>query len=174
MDYTTHIQMPPKLETDRLVLRIFQGDDWRDLHEYCASEEATRYTYGKPSNEGETWRIMAAMSGHWMIHGYGPYALEYKENHKVIGACGLWYPADWPEPEIMWALSPHYWGQGFAFEAASEVKAKAGELLPELRPISLIDKDNQASIKLARALGARFEKEIPFRSGIAHIYRHTK
>ncbi|MGE5559585.1 MAG: GNAT family N-acetyltransferase [Chloroflexota bacterium] len=32
-----------KLETDRLVLRRFRPDDWRDLHEYLSDELVVRY-----------------------------------------------------------------------------------------------------------------------------------
>jgi hypothetical protein len=50
--------------------------------------------------EGETWRAMAGLIGHWQLRRYGLYALENKTDHKVLGFAGLDYPNDWPEREI--------------------------------------------------------------------------
>ncbi|MCV6620910.1 MAG: GNAT family N-acetyltransferase [Cellvibrionaceae bacterium] len=165
-------KVPEQLETERLILRQFQDEDWKDLHEYYSSEEATRYTVGRAFSEGESWRIMSAMLGHWVLRGYGPYALEEKSSSKVIGTAGFWYPNDWPSPEIKWALAPAYWGKGYASEAARALQKIGKEYLPEISLISLIAKENQASIKLALAVGACFDREIDFRGGKWDIYRH--
>ena len=166
--------IPEKIETERLILRNFKEDDWLDLHKLYADSECTRYTIQRTLTEGESWRTMAAMIGHWHIRGYGPYAVEYKATGKVMGPVGLWYPKDWPGPEIKWALAREYWGHGYASEAARAVKKIAAECMPETSLISLIFSDNEASIKLAIAIGARFEKEIEFRGQIAHIFRHSQ
>ena len=165
-------KVPEQFETERLILRQFQDEDWKDLHEYYSSEEATRYTVGRAFSEGESWRIMSAMLGHWVLRGYGPYAMEDKCSGKVIGTAGFWYPNDWPSPEIKWALAPTYWGKGYASEAARALQKIGKEYLPEISLISLIAKENQASIKLALAVGACFDREIDFRGGKWDIYRH--
>ncbi len=168
MDYL----IPGKSETERLILRCFREDDWKDLHTLYSDPQCTRYTIQRTLTEGESWRTMATMIGHWQIRGYGPYALEEKSTGKVLGPVGLWYPNDWPGPEIKWALTRDYWGHGYASEAARAVKKIAAEYLPELSLISLIFADNAPSIRLAMALGAKFEEEIIFRGQVAHIYRH--
>jgi len=48
----------------------------------------------------------------------------------------------------------------------------AHECLPELRLISLIDCRNEASIRLALAVGATLEREIEFAGSPFHLYRH--
>ena len=115
---------------------------------------------------------MAGMAGHWQLRGYGPYALEEKATATVLGTVGPWYPLEWPEPEIKWALARRHQGRGFASEAVRAVQRMACECLPDLRLISLIDRDNAASIRLARAVGATFEREIPFAGGLFQIFRH--
>ncbi len=165
-------KVPEEIETERLLLRQFKEEDWTDLHHYYSSEDATRYTTGRAFSEGETWRTLSGMIGHWQLRGYGPYALEEKSSGTVIGVAGFWYPNDWPSPEIKWALAPAYWGKGFASEAARAVQKVGLEYLPDLSLISFICKDNEASIRLAIAVGATFEKEMPFRGGIWHVYRH--
>ena len=164
--------IPEKLETERLVLRMFKNEDWRDLHKYCSDEESTKYTYGHALTEGETWRTMAGLIGHWHLRGSGPSAVEQKSTGTVVGPVGLWYPNDWPGPEIMWALSRKYWGKGYASEAVRTVKKMAAQNVPDISLISLIHAENEPSRKLAVATGAVFENEITFRDGIWHIYRH--
>ena len=166
--------IPVKIETDRLILRMFKDDDWHALHEHYSDAECTKYTYRKVLTEGETWRTMSSLAGQWVLKGYGPYVLEEKKSGLVLGVIGLWFPNDWPEPEIMWLLIRKYWGKGFAIEAALAVQKMASKYLPEVSLISLIDSNNEASIRLAKTVGATFEKELQLRGGLWHIYRHPK
>lgn len=165
--------VPVEIETKRLLLRPFQEIDCKSLHNYYSSEAATKYTVGRALSEGETWRTVSAMIGHWYLRGYGPYAIEEKETGDVLGIAGFWYPYDWPGPEIKWALAPEYWGKGFASEAARAVQLTASHHIPQISLISLIHADNVSSIQLALAVGAKFEKEILFRGANCHIYRHS-
>lgn len=174
MSLAMNFLIPTSIDTPRLHLRQFRDADWRDLHAYYSDIECTRYTFQRALSEGETWRAMASMAGHWLLRGYGPYALEEKTSGKVLGTAGLWFPEEWPEPEIKWALSRQHWGQGYAGEAARAVQAMAAAHLPQLSLISLIHADNAASIKLAQAVGANLEKGIPFRGATYQVFRHPR
>ena len=165
-------QVPEQLDTRRLLLRQFQDSDWRDLHAYYADPTAMRYTLGRTLTEGETWRTMCGMLGHWQLRGYGPYAAVEKKSNTVVGPIGFWYPQEWPSPEIKWGLAPAYRGQGLASEAARAVQAAGLQFLPDIRLISLIHPDNQASIRLALAVGASREGTVTFRGEAWSIYRH--
>lgn len=164
--------IPLALGTPRLWLRYPREDDWRALHVYFGDADSTRYTTRRAFTEAETWRTLAGVAGHWALRGYGPYIIERRDDGAVLGVCGLWYPNDWPEPEVKWALVPEARGQGVAAEAARAVLAMARVHL-DWTPISLIDHENAASLALARALGARFESAIEFRGSTAHLYRHA-
>jgi len=166
--------VPQRIETQRLVLRQFRDEDWRDLHRLYADEEVTRYTLGRVLTEGETWRTMATLVGHWLIRGYGPYAAEDKASGRVIGPVGFWYPNDWPAPEIKYALAREFWGRGLAGEAVRAIQRAGAEHLPDVALISFIHADNAASIRLALAVQARFEAEVDFRAGRWRIYRHPR
>jgi len=166
--------VPNKVETKRLILRQFTESDWEDLHHYYSSDAATKFTVGRPFTEGETWRTMCSMIGHWQVRGYGPYAIEERQSGRVLGTAGFWFPNDWPSPEIKWALAPDYWGKGFASEAARAVQKIGQDFLPHISLISFINADNHASIQLAKAIGACFEEEVPFRGAQWHIYRHPR
>ena len=113
------------------------------------------------------------MIGHWQLRGYGPYAIEIKESGKVAGPVGMWFPQEWPEPEIKWGLARAYWGNGFAREAALAVREMAAEYFPDLKLISIIDPENEGSIKVALSIGATLERTTRLRDmdGL-HLYRH--
>jgi len=164
--------VPEEIETERLNLRQFRDDDWQDLHHYYSDENATKYTVGRRFTEGDTWRALCSMLGHWTLRKYGPYAIEEKSSSRVIGIVGFWYPNDWPSPEIKWALAPKYWGKGFAKEAAKAVQRVGRQYMPDISLISLIHSENHASKKLAVALGSAFDREIEFRNATFEIYRH--
>ena len=164
--------VPDQLESDRLILRQFVESDWRDLHKYYSDEVATKFTFGRALSEGDTWRMMCSMIGHWQVRGYGPYAVEEKSSGLVIGTVGFWYPNDWPEPEIKWGLVRAFWGKGFAKEAAAVVHAAGREYLPDHALISLIHQDNMPSIGVALAIGASLESTIDYEVEPHGIYRH--
>jgi RimJ/RimL family protein N-acetyltransferase len=164
--------VPQQLESKRLLLRQFADRDWQDLHQYFSDPEATLFTHGRALTEGETWRVMCSMIGHWQLRGYGPYAVEEKASGSVLGTVGFWYPNDWPEPEIKWGLAQRHWGQGFATEAARLVHAAGREHLPDYALISLIHDDNKASIGVALAIGARRERSIDYEGEPHGVYRH--
>ena len=162
--------VPRSIGTERLTLRPFGPDDWRAMHEHYSDIECTRFTFGRALTEGESWRAVASMVGHWQLRGYGPYAVVENASSTVLGTVGLWYPIDWPEPEIKWALRKA-WGKGYAREAAQAVPGVAVQELGT-PPISPIGVDNVASIHVALADGARLERRISFRGNPFGIYRH--
>ena len=164
--------VPQQLESKRLLLRQFTDGDWQDIHRYFSDPEAMFFTHGRALSEGETWRVMCSMIGHWQVRGYGPYAVEEKSSGSVLGTVGFWYPNDWPDPEIKWGLARQSWGQGLATEAATLVHAAGCAHLPDIALISLIHDDNKASIGVARAIGAQRERSIDYEGEPHGVYRH--
>jgi len=164
--------VPESTESERLILRQFVESDLQDLHEYYSDRKAIQYTQNRDMSPADTWRSLACMVGHWQIKGYGPYAIALKSTQKVIGISGFWYPIEWPEPEIKWALNREFWGQGFAKEATLSTLSIAKQYLPDQQLISLIHSDNLRSINVAKSVSAKFEKNIEFRNGQWCVYRH--
>lgn len=164
--------IPESIESPRLLLRTAEEKDWPGLHDYYGDVECTTFTTQQPLSEEETRRMIGSIARHWQRKSYGPYVLEEKASGTVLGLVGLWYPKEWPEPEIKWALARKHWGKGFAAEAARAVHAMAARHLPELHLISLIHFKNRHSIQLALALGATLESEMEFRGATHQVYRH--
>lgn len=171
---TPAILIPEKHLTSRLRLSRPVAADWHGLHAYYSDSECARYTFGAALPETETQRIVGALERHWLRHGYGPYVLREQATDAVVGLVGLWFPREWPETEIKWAIVRAYWGKGYASEAARAVQAMLPARLPAMRPISLIHAENERSVALALALGATLEKQLEFRNAPFHQYRHRK
>jgi RimJ/RimL family protein N-acetyltransferase len=167
------IEIPDNLETLRLKLRMFDESDWQPLCDLFQDEESVRYTIKTPLENWQTWRMLACYVGHWRIRGYGPYAVIERNGGELVGVVGLWFPGEWPEPELKWALRKRFWGRGYATEAATEVRDMVKRDLKWKRLISLIFHGNTRSMAVAQRLEARLEKTIPFREGFADIFVHN-
>lgn len=176
----------PTILTDRLRLRAFVEDDLDAWAAICADPEVARFTSGEPLDREAAWNGMALLNGHWLLRGYGLWALEERETGTgdaaargsgedrgtgtLVGRAGLWYPPGWPGIEIGWALGSQYWGRGLATEAARATLDWAWRELELDHLISVIAPDNVRSIRVAEAIGERFEREGEVRGRRARIY----
>ena len=132
----------PEFESPRLRLRAFKNQDFELMAKFFASEVSR--PYGGPCSREEAWRKFAVYSGHWVLRGYGP-----------------------------WALIPGQQGKGFATEAARRALQAAYEDFGWKTAVSVIAADNAASHAVAQRLGAKVEGRIAFRGGQADVYRHV-
>lgn len=135
-------------------------------------EDCVRYTIERPLAPWQTWRALASYVGHWQLRGYGPYAVVEKATGSMLGPVGLWFPSEWPEPEIKWSLTKRFWGRGFATEAAMAVRNMAAAVLRRARLISVIRPGNIRSASVALRLGGILEGTIPFRGDVAVVYAY--
>jgi len=159
------------LETSRLILRPFQESDFASYAEMCADREVMQYVGdGGTLSREEAWRQMAMLSGHWVLRGFGMWAVAERTMGEFVGRVGLHFPEGWPGREIGWALAKSHWGKGYAFEAAAAALAFAFDTLEWPRAISLIDRRNLRSIRLAERLGERYESDIDVRGHRVALY----
>jgi RimJ/RimL family protein N-acetyltransferase len=161
----------PTFESDRLILRPFTQADFEPMATFFADPVSA--SYGGPCPRDEAWRKFAVYSGHWLLRGFGPWALEEKNTGTYVGVAGLWYPEGWAEPEITWALMPQHHGKGYATEAAKRSLQAAYTHFGWRTAVSVIATDNHASLAVAKRMGAQLERTIPFRQQQAHVYRHA-
>lgn len=161
----------PVLETERLTLRGWRREDHAPFTAFCADETTGRFL-GGTCGPDEAWRRIAGQVGHWVLRGYGAWALEEKASGRWVGYSGLWNPHGWPEPEVMWGLAPGDRGRGYATEAARRARDYAYWQLGWTTLISCIAPDNLASQRVAQRLGAALERSIDIRGRTAGIHRH--
>ncbi|GAA1596239.1 GNAT family N-acetyltransferase [Actinomadura kijaniata] len=142
------------LETERLVLRPFTGDDFADYAAMLADPEVGRFLGGTLSAE-DAWRNLAMVIGHRVIRGYSMWALVEKDGGRFVGRAGPWRPHGWPGLEVGWALARSAWGRGYATEAARAAVDYCFDVLGAEEVVSLIRPDNVASLRVAERIGHR-------------------
>lgn len=111
------------LETDRLILREWKLSDKYDLYEYAKNDLVGPNAGWKPHEDlNKSIEII-----NMFIKNKDVYAIELKEEGKVIGGIGIHKRS--PDPklislnqrEIGFVLNPNYWGNEYIPEAVSEV-----------------------------------------------------
>lgn len=163
----------PRLTTPRLRLRAFVQADLDAYAAMSADAEVMRYIgEGHPVARDMAWRQMAAFLGHWMLRGYGMWALERRDDGRLIGRVGYLHPEGWPGLEIGWLLERSAWGQGYAREAAAAALAWGRHELGLRQLISLIRAGNLPSERLALHLGAQLAGEVQMMGAPANLFRY--
>ncbi|MFD1911591.1 GNAT family N-acetyltransferase [Halodurantibacterium flavum] len=147
------------LTTERLVLRQPAAADLEPFIAYLGSDRMT--WLGGPMDRAEAWKMVAAVMGHWTIHGFGLFMLETREG-RLLGTVGPQFPEGWPEPELAWHIfSASDEGKGYAAEAALAARRHAFDALGWPTAVSYIHQDNARSAALARRLGAIADPKAP-------------
>ncbi|MBL8698561.1 MAG: GNAT family N-acetyltransferase [Alphaproteobacteria bacterium] len=153
----------PVLETARLRLRRFEGDDYAAVCEMHADPETMRFHGdGGPRDPALSWAQMAMWTGAHALKQGGWFAVLRREDGTFVGRVGVNMQPAWPEPELAYTFARPHWGQGYAPEAAAAVRDWAWRTQAPATLVSLIKPDNKASIRVAEKLGARNTGTIEF------------
>jgi RimJ/RimL family protein N-acetyltransferase len=149
----------PLLETERLMLRPHEADDFPDCVAMWRDPQVIRYTIGSESPPPRTWQRLLAYRGHWLLLGFGYWAVQSKATGRYIGELGFadfrrdFTPSIAGVPEIGWALATHAHGRGYATEALRRVVEWGDAHLSVERTVCIVHRDNAPSLRLAEKLG---------------------
>ena len=161
----------PTLETERFRLRAPIAADLPEYAAFCASPRSVHV--GGPYNDWQAHERLAAIVGHWQLHGFGRWLVADKVTDEPLGIVGLMHPPDWPEPEIAWSVFDSAEGRGVAHEAAICARAYAYDTLGWTRVISCTSPENTRSIALALRMGAVHESDFDHPEiGTLNVWRH--
>ena len=153
------IREAPRIETERLVLRHWRKDDFRPYHAIMQHPEVHRHFGPTPIGAEECWRRLAASAGASQFNGFVTWAVERKDDGKLVGNVGLltaWRdmePQFGEEPEMGWIMAAETHGQGLASEAGFAALAWAEANLDPTPMWAIIAPANLPSIALAQRLG---------------------
>jgi RimJ/RimL family protein N-acetyltransferase len=150
-----------RIETERLLLRIFRPDDLDDLARLFSDPEVLRYVGdGKPASREEAGRALQSIIKHWQTHGFGRWAVFDKRTKKFAGFGGL--RSLFGTPEVVYHLAKANWGKGFATELARAALRFGFEVRGFDRIVAIAKPENVASIRVMDKLGMRFEKNASY------------
>ena len=160
-------------DTPRLYLRHWSEKYFDRYAEIYSDRELARYIGGQ-LDRSSAWRRMAAEAGHWVIRGFGTWAVVEKSTGSFVGSIGLWQPEGWPELEMGYWLVPEARGTGYASEAGAASLQFAFEELCAETVVSYIDPANGPSIRVAERLGGQYDKTIELLDlGPHRVYRYS-
>ena len=161
----------PTIETENLRLR---APAWSDFDAFAAFRMSPRTEYlGGPCTRTQAFDKLGEIIGHWHLRGYGRWIVADKATNAPLGVAGLFFPDDWPEPEIAWSVFEGAEGRGVAHEAALASRDYAYTTLGWKTAVSCVEHGNTRSIALAKRLGATREDDFTTVDGLAlQVYRH--
>lgn len=164
-----------QLETNRMILRKMKLSDVGKLSRIFTDPIAMQF-YPSTKNEEETVAWIKWNQGNYEKYGIGFWIAENKQDGEFIGQCGL-VPQEinlQQEIEIGYLIVRKYWGQGLATECAIACREYGFHKLGHDRLISLIDKRNVASRRVAENVGMTWKKEISKWNKTIQLYSITK
>lgn len=145
------------LKTERLIIRRFLPEDWKDLYEYLSKEEVVKFEPYEVFSE-EASKAEAIQRSKQDIF----WAVCLKENNKLIG--NIYFNQQEPNEINTWELgyvfNSAYWGKGYASESCSRILKYGFEQLNVYRVVAMCNPENTASWKLMERLNMRREGQL--------------
>ena len=112
---------------------------------------------------------------HWERHGFGMWLLRDRWTGAVVGRGGLQHTfvAGCDEIEVVWAIAPTRWGEGFATELARAAVGVAFDDLGLGEVVAFTLPTNVASRRVMEKSAFVYEREI-VHAGLPHVlYRQA-
>jgi [ribosomal protein S5]-alanine N-acetyltransferase len=143
-----HLDIPEKIETDRLLLQRLKYEDAEEIfYSYASKPEATRYLAWRTHRTVDDSRafLRYAMES-WNQGTDYSFSIRLKETNKFIGAFGLIH--DDGKIQFGYVLSPSHWGNGYATEACGKMM-KLLHAMPSLYRVgTFVDIENVSSVQV--------------------------
>jgi RimJ/RimL family protein N-acetyltransferase len=141
------------IETQRLLIRPFEANDWRAVYSYMADPAVTAYLPEGLLTESQTREFVDRQLG----EEAEAYAVILKAEDKQIGHM-VYHPWFAPQTyEIGWVFHKAYHGQGYASEAAWALLRYGFEELRLHRVIATCQPENIPSWRVMEKIGLRRE-----------------
>lgn len=162
-------------ESERLTYRAITEEDKQDWQEFFVDND--RLAFVGMANKG----TIPEMAEYWINKQldrykngqYGMLAVMLKGTETVIGQVGLLPRNDikgQDEVEIGYSLKPTYWGKGYGTEMARQMRKFGEENNLAPRFISMINKENDDSVNVAKKNGMKLLFEMEYYEMEMFIY----
>lgn len=148
-------------ETQRLYAREFNIDDAEAVFEYAGNPRNTLYMDWGPESFDETTNYIRSRLAHQIEspRRVFDFAVCLKDTNALIGSIGLYKDAKSNQAMLGYIFSRHFWGCGYASEAAAGM-LRFGFLDLDLHRIwANCDSKNIASENVMKRIGLRKEGE---------------
>ena len=153
-----------RLDTDRLVLRSWRADDATAFHAINSDPEVMA-TLGSVMSLDEVAALIVRMQGIEADHGHCFWAMEQRDDERLIGWCGAIVGSAGPiagKREIGWRMARDCWGQGLVSEAARATIAWLFANRADESLWAITTSENRRSRAVMERLGMRYRPELDF------------
>jgi RimJ/RimL family protein N-acetyltransferase len=166
-----------RIETQRLILRPIEREDFDAWAAFMADEQTARFVGGVQSRAG-AWRGFMTMAGAWAMDGVSMFSVIEKSSGRWAGRLGPWQPEGWPGSEVGWGIASEFGGRGYATEGATAAIDWAFTRLGWSDVVHAIDPLNVPSQKVAIRLGSRKLRQAqlppPFVNSIVDVWGQSR
>jgi ribosomal-protein-alanine N-acetyltransferase len=151
------------LQTDRLTLRPLAPGDAETYAAMRFHPEVARWLPPVPVDPAEAVRnsIERFASG-WRERGYAPWGI-FRAG-RLIGHGGLNWVPEFGETEVLWALHPDAWGQGYATETARAALAYGFDMVGLGLIFAMTLPDNRPSQAVMKRLGLTYRRRVQYKA----------
>ena len=152
------------IDTDRLRMRSWRDEDIVPFQRICSDPEVMA-TLGPPLDIDATTARIDWMRAHESKKGHCFWALERRDDARLIGWCGVIRGDTGPvadKVEIGWRLARDCWGAGFASEAARGAAAWSFANLPDDEIRAITWRGNVRSRAVMERLGMHYRADLDF------------
>ncbi|MGL6113589.1 MAG: GNAT family N-acetyltransferase [Cetobacterium sp.] len=149
------------LSSSRINFRKINRNDFNDIYEILGDEEIMyAWEHGFSQEEVKEWIEKNLLR--YGNEGYSYFAMIEKNTGKFIGVMGPLIEEIEGEKflGLAYILNKKYWRQGYGIEGAKACLNYAFKILKGEKVIAQIRPENISSIKVAKSLGMKLEKEI--------------
>ena len=141
---------PPRIETERLILRPIEERDIEGIFSYASNPAVAQYTLWQPHlSIGDTKEFFESyILAKYSENELEPLAITLKENgDRIIGTVGcFWNSKDSKVMELAYALSQDFWSRGIVTEAASAIAGYCFQNLDVNRIFARFKTENVAKV----------------------------
>ncbi|MGK7895674.1 MAG: GNAT family N-acetyltransferase [Xenococcus sp. (in: cyanobacteria)] len=148
------------LFTNRIKLSPVGEDELEELHQIWIQPEVRKYLWDDlVIPKTQTQEIITQSLIAFANKLYGLWIARLINENNIIGFTGYWQFFDPPQTQLLYGLSPQYWGQGLATEM-SRAMIDYGFKEYEFKTINAsIDLENKSSIDVLKRLGMQYIKQ---------------
>lgn len=149
-----------RLETERLILRDFEVNDWTAVLAYQSDPRYLRYYHWTERSPADAKAFVDMFVSHQRSLPRTKFqlAVVLRSDNRLIGNCGIrMESAGALEADMGYELAPEHWGRGYATEAARVMLNFGFTELSVHRIWSWCIAENVASARVLKKLGMRLE-----------------
>lgn len=156
---------PPRLVTDRLVLRGWAASD-RDAFAAMNADPEVMHYFPAVQSRAESDAMVDRIEASFASDGFGLWALEHRDDGRFLGFTGLARAAAGlpvaGEVEVGWRLGRSAWGQGLATEAGGAALAYGFDTAGLDAVMSMTARVNVPSWRVMERLGMLRDRDADF------------